>query len=91
MGLNADEREAETRKFQSTHPVWDGTQRHLPSVRPPLFQSTHPVWDGTKAAGREPGGDGISIHPSRVGWDTKPTNTSTYTGISIHPSRVGWD
>ena len=33
--------------FQSTHPVWDGTQPHHGSFFNALFQSTHPVWDGT--------------------------------------------
>ena len=33
------------------------------------FQSTHPVWDGTAESGRIIFCSGISIHPSRVGWD----------------------
>ena len=34
---------------------------------------------------------GISIHPSRVGWDCRATACRTHQKISIHPSRVGWD
>ena len=34
-----------------------------------LFQSTHPVWDGTRQRGLLSANNGISIHPSRVGWD----------------------
>ena len=79
-------------RFQSTHPVWDGTGYYqLPDLQqvnfnPPIpcgmgqdlkqdtedsgvFQSTHPVWDGTNTTVTTGGGDGISIHPSRVGWD----------------------
>ena len=61
-------------EFQSTHPVWGETAgicraacRRLP------FQSTHPVWDGTIPGGFYLTPDGISIHPSRVGWDAPRT------------------
>ena len=33
----------------------------------------------------------ISIHPSRVGWDSKEYQALIAGAISIHPSRVGWD
>ena len=117
-------------KFQSTHPVWDGTSCHpwttsqhlnfnppIPcgmgpssSRRPPptgAFQSTHPVWDGTRrqiVATRKnrdfnppiPCGMGpalavlaectqrISIHPSRVGWDSKKYMI-TYISCDSYP------
>ena len=35
-----------------------------------IFQSTHPVWDGTGDAQKPRKKIAISIHPSRVGWDT---------------------
>ena len=39
-------------QFQSTHPVWDGTQMSLaPAPQRRRFQSTHPVWDGTSVGG----------------------------------------
>ena len=34
------------------------------------FQSTHPVWDGTHGYGEQSLQQPISIHPSRVGWDS---------------------
>ena len=34
-------------KFQSTHPVWDGTLPFFQILIGSVFQSTHPVWDGT--------------------------------------------
>ena len=34
-------------RFQSTHPVWDGTSPWRNRSSPSVFQSTHPVWDGT--------------------------------------------
>ena len=63
----------------------------LHSLLATSFQSTHPVWDGT--AGRGSGGRDpqISIHPSRVGWDTTFSGSAAGLKISIHPSRVGWD
>ncbi len=35
-----------------------------------VFQSTHPVWDGTYSDDMKELAEKISIHPSRVGWDT---------------------
>ena len=34
------------------------------------FQSTHPVWDGTTITVNVTTQPAISIHPSRVGWDS---------------------
>ena len=34
-------------RFQSTHPVWDGTFPISAVSKRLTFQSTHPVWDGT--------------------------------------------
>ena len=56
-----------------------------------VFQSTHPVWDGTIVVIRRVVGVVISIHPSRVGWDSKASWMRSIIRISIHPSRVGWD
>ena len=56
-------------KFQSTHPVWDGTIRRGFRRAVRAFQSTHPVWDGTCPRCGAKMDRGISIHPSRVGWD----------------------
>ena len=48
------------------------------------FQSTHPVWDGTSEMSN--GGDvvAISIHPSRVGWDSKKYMI-TYISCDSYP------
>ena len=50
----------------------------------PQFQSTHPVWDGTvrKLDARAEGE--ISIHPSRVGWDSKKYMI-TYISCDSYP------
>ena len=60
-----------TVKFQSTHPVRDGTRVAEKHCRKKRFQSTHPVRDGTY----DVHGAGIvlriSIHPPREGWDRK--------------------
>ena len=59
-------------KFQSTHPVWGGTftgQLYPRLVRG--FQSTHPVWGGTLCTTHIFYHFLISIHPPRVGWDSK--------------------
>ena len=55
-----------------------------------LFQSTHPVWDGTKTLWCFDRDIGISIHPSRVGWDDSPTLSVVYDRRfqSTHPV---WD
>ena len=55
--------------FQSTHPVWGGTQLSECATSTLKFQSTHPVWGGTAPARRTDYRKGISIHPPRVGWD----------------------
>ena len=56
-------------EFQSTHPVWDGTNVY----RLPVFIagiSIHPSRVGWDRVGRRVAAAGIiSIHPSRVGWD----------------------
>ena len=78
--------------FQSTHPVWDGTIGLALLIFPGLFQSTHPVWDGTHLLFLLFLLQIISIHPSRVGWDSPDALTQDISlHISIHPSRVGWD
>ena len=56
--------------FQSTHPVWDGTSQCLTCAQWRRFQSTHPVWDGTHNHVARSDFLLISIHPSRVGWDS---------------------
>ena len=33
----------------------------------------------------------ISIHPPRVGWDSRRSQRPNIQRISIHPPRVGWD
>ena len=55
-----------------------------------LFQSTHPVWDGTRPASFAAARGCISIHPSRVGWDTLSQSVRRCTLIfqSTHPV---WD
>ena len=57
--------------FQSTHPVWGGTCARSPGLDPVKFQSTHPVWGGTQPIISWISVFSISIHPPRVGWDTK--------------------
>ena len=78
-------------KFQSTHPVWDGT---VVAARQPLYLdiSIHPSrvgWDDALRGKLWVGS--ISIHPSRVGWDPALRGLGSRPQISIHPSRVGWD
>ena len=77
--------------FQSTHPVWDGTQPPVVPLARRLI-SIHPSrvgWDAeaTTCGKRRR----ISIHPSRVGWDFEDMDKADDDFISIHPSRVGWD
>ncbi len=55
--------------FQSTHPVWGGTNRDYPLTDRTRFQSTHPVWGGTHPNTTYEESRKISIHPPRVGWD----------------------
>ena len=77
--------------FQSTHPVWGGTN-HLSDMLPSTKISIHPPrvgWDSDwRHAGRT---DRISIHPPRVGWDDRGEGQQDCRAISIHPPRVGWD
>ena len=77
--------------FQSTHPVWGGTDElghlfcaHCISIHPPRVG-----WDGVTV--RLSRADFISIHPPRVGWDLKAGYFHDEVLISIHPPRVGWD
>ena len=72
--------------------MWDGTtaQRSHRSGSA-AFQSTHPVWDGTRRGSPRCRHPAISIHPSRVGWDSHDLRRRLFSCISIHPSRVGWD
>ena len=61
-----------TPEFQSTLPVWGGTG--MPQLRDTLhqmFQSTLPVWGGTNKAQKGPCYALVSIHPPRVGRDSK--------------------
>ena len=48
------------------------------------FQSTHPVWDGTRKKRETRTDDDISIHPSRVGWDSKKYMI-TYISCDSYP------
>ena len=79
-------------RFQSTHPVWDGTTLPSGLLKCALFQSTHPVWDGTYLHHPDPAlqEQFQSTHPV---WDgtVDPAWLAGYASISIHPSRVGWD
>ena len=49
------------------------------------------MWDGTTARRKQGQRPYISIHPSRVGWDSAAGSETNGSRISIHPSRVGWD
>ena len=71
MGLGKRLGLSEEERFQSTHPVWDGTLMGISHRSYFAFQSTHPVWDGTGQWGSGGGHPQISIHPSRVGWDRR--------------------
>ena len=78
-------------QFQSTHPVWGGTDAIEERLRA-LAISIHPprvgwdlLWCLKNAIVH------ISIHPPRVGWDGLSPPSKTKTPISIHPPRVGWD
>ncbi len=55
------------------------------------FQSTHPAWGGTNELCTDVIVHAISIHPSRVGWDTHDFQSCAKPQISIHLPRVGWD
>ena len=57
------------RRFQSTLPVWGGTEWRRDSSREYPFQSTLPVWGGTLPVFVQHRLDIISIHPPRVGRD----------------------
>ena len=78
------------RRFQSTHPVWDGTRswrrrfRLTRNFNPPIPCGMGPLRGAYVALRR------ISIHPSRVGWDIRDMIGKTDTGQfqSTHPV---WD
>ena len=57
--------------FQSTLPVWGGTSSIRNCRRTSAFQSTLPVWGGTISTGQLLLDTIISIHPPRVGRDSK--------------------
>ena len=60
--------------FQSTLPVWGGTKGLAGAVAEVTFQSTLPVWGGTPVfctLAPGPAEGEISIHPPRVGRDSK--------------------
>ena len=58
------------RRFQSTHPVWDGTAAAKPLGRWMMyFNPPIPCGMGQRAADLKISVAVISIHPSRVGWD----------------------
>ena len=57
-------------EFQSTHPVWDGTTLRAAHVTPGQhFNPPIPCGMGQLLDRGLMVGEGISIHPSRVGWD----------------------
>ena len=58
-------------QFQSTLPVWGGTEIIIPPEGYVLFQSTLPVWGGTELLAYGDANQYISIHPPRVGRDSK--------------------
>ena len=57
--------------FQSTLPVWGGTKYTAFLAVCKAFQSTLPVWGGTKLVCNVDETLLISIHPPRVGRDTR--------------------
>ena len=57
-------------KFQSTHPVWDGTGCHRRQRRKSHnFNPPIPCGMGPNRDQKRDNPELISIHPSRVGWD----------------------
>ena len=58
-----------TSTFQSTLPVWGGTDKAAISIGHIEFQSTLPVWGGTYIDSELSDAILISIHPPRVGRD----------------------
>ena len=80
-----------TIQFQSTHPVWGGTQNEF-ALSLPFQISIHPPRVGWDILPDHIGIDFlISIHPPRGGWDLQEADTLTQADISIHPPRGGWD
>ena len=78
--------------FQSTHPVWGGTEiKRLVDQCQDI--SIHPPRVGWDDQGMlEVKNSIISIHPPRVGWDGGMDDLDMAQFlISIHPPRVGWD
>ena len=79
-------------RFQSTHPVWDGTHRRLASSNESRhFNPPIPCGMGPSTTRQiTPSTLFQSTHPV---WDgtLKFRFTNTFNLISIHPSRVGWD
>ena len=55
-----------------------------------VFQSTHPVWDGTRRVTSAYNAKGISIHPSRVGWDSAQ-NFLTAASLLFQSTHPVWD
>ncbi len=78
-------------RFQSTHPLWGGTDISGNSGDDAKFQSTHPLWGGTYRSSRRTRDTHISIHPPLVGWDMNASMCTRTICISIHPPLVGWD
>ena len=64
--------------FQSTHPVWDGTCTAASmSAQPANFNPPIPCGMGLSINGNAEVAPDISIHPSRVGWDSTRTQRQT--------------
>ena len=91
MGPASRKRFSTRSKFQSTHPVWDGTVG-VWRFRTPTAISIHPSrvgWDRLRSPS-PPRSVAISIHPSRVGWDDTDGGIVCWHGRfqSTHPV---WD
>ena len=70
MGLSAISGFFGGGKFQSTHPVWDGTYRFADDANPVTdFNPPIPCGMGLRQYTAWKMEESISIHPSRVGWD----------------------
>ena len=82
----------QTRRFQSTHPVWGATCEVCGcTITGVKFQSTHPVWGATRRPKQFGHRYCISIHAPRVGCDARAKNLGPVRQISIHAPRVGCD
>ena len=80
----------DTFNFNPPIPCGMGRRQAVSCCRFVAFQSTHPVWDGTALSLDHLSRALISIHPSRVGWDTDPVliRFSDHSFQSTHPV---WD